>query len=275
MKLIPFILIILSGLLTPLTSLGAERVVEDFSTGVVGRFPRGFRTFPFQRDKAEKVYRVAEEGGNLFMAAEDREELSIQIFRKFYWEVQKEPILRWRWRARILPKGSDERDLQKGNDSACGIYVPFGGYTGKVIKYLWSAKLPVGTEILKKPGRSFSVVKSSGEGKEWQEVSVNVVEDYQRLFGERPRQNPLGIGFLTDGNATHSPAACDYDDFAVASRMLTKAHLLRWLRRHSLRRTAQVRLSRPPQPASYLGPFSTSFHTPFVNKLLIEIDAEA
>ncbi len=197
--------------------LAPVRTIEDFSTQEPGKFPGQFRTLPFQRHKASQVYRVKQEGSNRYLAAEDRNDLSVQIFRKFYWETADTPILKWRWRARIHPAGADESNPAT-NDSACGIYVVFGGYTGKSVKYIWSARQPLGKEISKKRGRSFSVVTSSGPAGIWKEVSTDVREDYHRLFGEEPKQDPIGVGFLTDGNATHTPAACDYDDFRVIAR---------------------------------------------------------
>lgn len=189
------------------------RIVEDFAANQEGQFPRDFRTFPFERGNATKVYRIKSEANNLYLSAYDAEEISAQIFRKFFWKTEDYPILSWRWRAKILPRGANELDPAK-NDSACGIYVVFGGYTGKVIKYIWSRVVPINTEILKKPNRSYSIVKGSGMTDHWQTVSVNVVEDYRHLF-EESLHNPIGFGILTDGNATHSPAACDYDDFRL------------------------------------------------------------
>ena len=192
------------------------RIIEDFSGSPVGRFPKNFRSWPLERHKAVRVYRVSSEPGNRYLEAYDAEQISAQIFRKFYWNPRSYPVLNWRWRARTLPAGADERVPQK-NDSACGVYVVFGGWSGKSVKYVWSARVPAGAVIPKRKGKSFSIVKNSGRGRGWQAVSVNVVEDYRRLFGEEPGQDPIGIGLLTDGNATRSPAACDYDDFILAT----------------------------------------------------------
>lgn len=191
------------------------RIIEDFSDDLPGRFPKSFRTWPFERDKASRVYRVLAENGNNYLAAYDAEDISIQIFRKFSWEGRRYPIFTWRWRAKVLPRGANELNPAV-NDSACGVYVVFGGYSGKSVKYVWSRAVPVGAEIPKRKGKSFSVVKSSGEATGWQTVSVDVVEDYRRLFHEDPKQNPIGFGLLTDGNATHSLSACDYDDFQIS-----------------------------------------------------------
>jgi hypothetical protein len=46
------------------------------------------------------------------------------------------------------------------------------------------------------------------------EETVNVVRDYQRLFGEAPKK-PLGIAMLTDADDTKSRAVGDYAAFRV------------------------------------------------------------
>ncbi|MBI2082221.1 MAG: DUF3047 domain-containing protein [Deltaproteobacteria bacterium] len=192
------------------------QIVEDFSKGALGEFPKSFRTKPFQRGKAEKVYRIEQEGENLYLSADDSEEISTQIFKKFLWDLKKYPAFRWRWRARILPDGARESEPDR-NDSACGIYVIFGAYTGDGLKYVWSSTLPVGTVYEKKGGKFYVIVKGNGLSKGgWREIHVNVLEDYRRLFKKEPKDNPIGLGILTDGNATHSPAACDYDDFIIS-----------------------------------------------------------
>ncbi|MBI2066730.1 MAG: DUF3047 domain-containing protein [Deltaproteobacteria bacterium] len=189
--------------------------IENFSNSFVQKFPRHFRTFPFQGGKARQVYEVREENGNRYLAGKDDQDISIQIFRRFHWELEKHPIFQWRWRARLLPQGAKESEPTK-NDSACGVYVVFGGYTGNSLKYVWSSSLSVGTVAVKKPGKAYFVVMNRGSPGSWQEIKVDVLNDYQRIFKEKPRANPIGFGILTDGNATHSPSACDYDDFAVS-----------------------------------------------------------
>lgn len=193
------------------------RVIEDFSDDEAGKFPESFRTYPFQRGKATKVYAVQADSENHYLNATDGADISVQVFKKFFWEGARWPHFSWRWRARTLPAGAAENDPAT-NDSACGIYVVFGGYTGKALKYVWSTALPVGTVVEKKPGKFYMIVMESGpkNAGTWRTVAVPVVEDYRRVFKESPQKEPSGFGILTDGNATHTPASCDYDDFKIS-----------------------------------------------------------
>lgn len=197
--------------------LPSLRIVESFSQYELDKFPKSFRTYPLQRGKAEQVYIVKEEGGNKFLHALDDKDLSVQAFKRFFWEAKRWPNFSWKWRAVTLPKGAEETN-GRPNDSACGVYVIFGGYTGNVIKYVWSTTLPAGTVVEKKPNKFYILVLDSGSENvgSWQTKTVNVVEDYKRLFKTEPTKDPDGFGLLTDGNATHTPAACDYDDFKIS-----------------------------------------------------------
>ena len=192
------------------------KMIEDFSRYEVGKFPTGFRTYPFQRSKAMRVYRVLKEDGDHFLEGKDEGGLSVQVFRRFPWNLPSRPILSWKWRAHVLPQRAAENNPE-ANDSACGVYVVFGGYRGRALKYVWSSTLPRGQMIEKNPNQFFFIVLESGPQKvgSWQKVRVNIWDDYQKAFLKKPSQNPDGFGILTDGNATKSLAVCDYDDFQV------------------------------------------------------------
>ena len=71
----------------------------------------------------------------------------------------------------------------------------------------------------KNPGKFYIIVKesgSSGVGK-WREETVEVKADYAKYFGKELTKKPSGVGVMTDGNAVHQPAACDYADFRISS----------------------------------------------------------
>jgi hypothetical protein len=193
--------------------------VENFSKSAVGQFPSGFKTYPLQRSKAVKVYTVQSEGGQKFLHADasgEAQDIGVQIFRKLDWDIQTQPRLSWRWRAKSLPvmPAGAHRD-----DNACGVYVVFGGWSGQSIKYVWSSDLPVGRVMEKTPGRFVVVVARSGPVglNTWQSMTVDVAEDYRKFF-KKVSGNPDGFGILTDGDQTLSPAVCDYAEFEILSQ---------------------------------------------------------
>lgn len=183
----------------------------------VGKFPKSWRTWPLQRGDASKVYRVGEEDGKRFIRAKDDLNLSKQIFLNFNWVIEKRPMLSWKWRAETLPAGAAESN-DATNDSACGIYVVVGKWSGHAIKYVWSTTLAPGTVVTRRDGKLKIKVLDSGSSKlgQWVHHKVDVTRDYEELFGRKLKKNPSGIGILTDGNAVKKPAACDYASFAIS-----------------------------------------------------------
>src|SRR5262249_42711067 len=161
-----------------------------FSKDEVGKFPTVFRTYPFQRHKAAKVYTVREEGGNHYLsavAAGEAQDIAVQVFDRFDWDLAHFPKISWRWRANGLslpPPGTPGHF----DDNACGVYIAFGGWGGKALKYIWSSDLPEGKVIEDTPGRFYVTVKASGPKNlgQWQTVTLNVVDEYRLHFKSEP-----------------------------------------------------------------------------------------
>ncbi len=211
-------IILLVALLTLPLIVHADgtRYIEGFTSSKVGGFPTGWRTRPGEKPQAEAVYKVQEEGGNKYLAANDEQGYSVQIFKLAHWDLNKYPVFKWKWRAKKLPKGANETIPAK-NDSACGIYISFGMSRGSALKYVWSTSAPNGT-FYKKNDQMTMIVKQTGGGGGWVNESTNVVEDAKKAFGKVPDRTLTGIAILTDGNATKSPAACDYDSIGYAAQ---------------------------------------------------------
>ncbi len=198
----------------------SEVVVDDFSkVKSIGDFPIRWKTYPFQSGKVKQVYKIAEEKGVRYIHAVDEQDISLPIYKDISWSLKEYPVVKWRWRGLDLPVGARE-DSRATNDSACGVYVIFGSMSnGSVLKYVWSSTLPVGHVWEKEPGKFYVTVLASGSKSlnKWQSMTANVYEDYKKYFKKEPTKNPSGIGILTDGNAMHSKAACDYGDFSLST----------------------------------------------------------
>lgn len=190
-------------------------ILENFDEDPPLTFPARWKVRG-DEDVAKAVYRVAEEAGNHFLHAyADNQDVQIGLTRTF--KPKEFPVLQWRWRVKQLPKGGDERTV-KTNDSAAGVYVVFdSALIPRVIKYVWSSTLPVGTSMQSPVyWRAKVVVLESGSSRsdEWEQETINVYEDYKKLFGAEPGE-VQGIAVLTDSNTTKSVAEADYDDFTL------------------------------------------------------------
>jgi len=199
-----------------LASSAFALTVDNFEQYETGKFPSSWRTWPFQRGKAMEVYKVEGENGNKFLHAFDDKDVSVQTLRDFYWKVNSYPVLSWRWRARELPKGANElnNDL---NDSACGVYVVLSKARQMMLKYAWSTTAPKGSFREKVKDKAYIIIAESGPKNlnKWQTVRINVLDEYKKYFKEKLDKNPVAVAILTDGNAVHSAASCDYDDFKI------------------------------------------------------------
>ena len=68
--------------------------------------------------------------------------------------------------------------------------------------------------------RPYFLVEQSGDGSlgRWEQEQVDLMEDYDRTFGGKPKTRTLGIGVLTDSNNTHTYAEAYYADLRVWRR---------------------------------------------------------
>lgn len=187
---------------------------EDFKAMSTGKFPSGWKARGW-RHKAEQVYSIQGEDGNQFLHALDHGE-DVMVAKDTSWDWKKYPIVSWRWRAKQLPKGAGENN-PKINDSACGIYIVFKGgvFIPHSIKYVWSTSLPItDTDVSYKDYLKTIVLDSGTEHlNKWVHHEVNFLEHFRRFFKKADMPDILGIGVLTDANATSSVSECDYDDF--------------------------------------------------------------
>ena len=201
----------------------ASVLIDGFENSAPGSFPLTWKAWRGDDDLARKMYTIREEDGNRYLHAAD--DGSSIIIRKQLsdWDANEYPVLSWRWRAKVLPVNGDER-IGSRNDSSVAVYVVLDqNFIGvpKTLKYVWSTTLPVGTHHRRDGiGRPHVIVLESGSEKlgEWVEESVDVYADYVRIFGKKPPRKAVGIGILTDGNATRTDSKGDYDDFMVHRR---------------------------------------------------------
>ncbi|MBT3182105.1 MAG: DUF3047 domain-containing protein [Deltaproteobacteria bacterium] len=217
MKKIYIVLLVIMLTAIAGASFAAPQFLYNFSKQKVGNYPKGWRSWPFQGSKVRKIYHVKEENGQKFINAFDDQDISQQIFLNFIWPIKEKPMLSWSWRATTLPEGGNESNDQM-NDSACGLYIVVGKYSGHAMKYIWSTTLAPGTIVTRKEGKLKMKVLDTGPDKKgtWVHHKVDIRKDYKELFGKDLNKNPSGIALLTDGNAVHKPAGCDYKEFAIS-----------------------------------------------------------
>jgi hypothetical protein len=231
--------------------LGAEQciILENFSSSTLNNFPTGWTP---REEAGRTVYIVAKDGDMLFVRARATGARSagngIEADRPVKWNIQEYPILRWQWRPRVFPRGTDEYSGK--DDSALGVYIGFCppddlalcerslkgqlGLSDRIgmlkllfskgvgsLKYIWSERLAKGFEF-DKQRKAVKVLESGAPitRDHWVQERVDVASDYRRRFSIDHLLNPIGISMLTDSDDTQSDntgsvAEGDYADFKV------------------------------------------------------------
>ena len=188
-------------------------VLDDFEKHGAANFPKNWWS---GGSGAELVYRIEAEDGYRFLHAR-AESRGVPIGLQYAFNPRKLRQLRWRWRVRVLPSGADERKAER-HDAAAQVYVIFDNqYWPRVIKFIWSASLPVGTRFtnpLYDRGRVVVLRSGAPDKAAWYEERVNFYAEYKKFFGNEPGE-VQGIGILTSSDSTKSVAAADYDDFVL------------------------------------------------------------
>jgi hypothetical protein len=86
--------------------------------------------------------------------------------------------------------------------------------------YVWENKAPVGTVIPStRSGRIQMMVAASGSDGigQWHEFTRNIVEDFEKAYGEKPGRL-IGVGVLTDTDNTGETVDAWYGDILSFSR---------------------------------------------------------
>ncbi len=196
----------------PLSAADAPTVsVEDWSKQAEGKtgIPDGWKGQTWGSPKYE--FRIVTQGGRKALHLKSQNDSST-ISKEIKIDVKSHPVLQWSWQAVTLPKGGDARKSAT-DDQAAQLYVTFPRFPSQVrsriISYLWDTSALAGAVFKsEKTGLVTYVVVRSGPGDlgKWITESRNVLEDYQKIYGEAPAEEVGAISISIDSNDTRSSA---------------------------------------------------------------------
>ena len=197
--------------------------------------PPEWQPLTFEKVSSHTQYSLVNDGGTQVLKAVSKSSAS-GLIRKVKIDIEKYPIIRWRWKAQnVLKKGDVTK--KEGDDYAARIYVTFE-YDPKTaslfetalvklgrliygenppiatINYIWANKAPVGT-IVQSPFTKLDkmIVVETGEVSlnRWITEERNIFDDYVTAFGEKP---PMvsGVAIMTDSDNTKESAIAFYGD---------------------------------------------------------------
>jgi hypothetical protein len=210
--------------------------VSGFSENQPGEaLPQGWRKWTLSRLKKPTQYRLVDEGGKTVIRASAQSSVS-GLIHPLKLDPGAFPLLSWRWKVtELIPNADNTR--KHTEDAPVRVAVTFDGDIDKLpfgeriffdtvrlltgqqlpyatLMYIWENRAPKGTVIPNlHTTRIKMIVAESGRDRvgEWQEVTRNVYQDYQRAFGEAPG-TITAIGIMTDTDNTGENVHAYYGD---------------------------------------------------------------
>lgn len=216
-----------------------------FSDNSVGGLPEGWEPLIILRNKKQTQYRLVSAGDKTVLHAR-AESASSGLMQQVSIDPAKQPWLQWQWKVAGLVKSADNTQ-RATEDSPVRIILGFDGdkeslpfadqvlfETAKVLTghdfpyatlmYIWENKAPVGTVIRSAhSGRVKMVVAAQGKNGvgEWRDFTRNIVEDFEKAFGEKPGKL-IGVGVLTDTDNTGETVEAWYGDIRLLGDRLAR-----------------------------------------------------
>lgn len=186
-------------------------VVEDWSKQPAGKrgIPDGWQGQNWGSPKYDFTV-VSDSATRALHLRSDND--SSTISKELKVDVTQYPILEWRWKVVVLPKGGDARRKDK-DDEAAQLYVTFPRFPSavrsRIIGYVWDSAAPAGAIF---PSQKVStvtfVVVRSGDADlgKWLTETRNVREDYRRIYGEEPHEAVGAVSLSINSQNTTSHA---------------------------------------------------------------------
>ncbi len=212
--------------------------IASFSTNRAGGLPAQWAPLIIHRTKKQTQYELVMEQDKTILHARAAG-ASSGLMQHVSIDPLAQPWLNWQWRIGSMIATADnyQRDVE---DSPARIILGFDGDKDKLsftdqilfetarvvtghdfpyatLMYVWENKAPVGTVIASsRSGRIKMMIAASGsEGiGQWHDFTRNIVEDYEKAFGEKPGKL-IGVGVLTDTDNTGETVEAWYGDIRL------------------------------------------------------------
>lgn len=183
----------------------------------------------FPKIERASEYSPALRDGKPVLRAHSDSSASFLLFGKS-WDIREYPLLRWNWLVENVYRKGDGM-VKAGDDFPLRVYVLFeydpakAGMSERLLyssaklvykkypphsslSYVWESTGEKGRVIVNPySDRNVEIARRSGTAGlgVWQEESVNVLEDYRRVFGREPPVRAT-LGIMTDADNTGESA---------------------------------------------------------------------
>jgi DUF3047 family protein len=209
-------LLVTAALVLTMASLtsAAKAVIEDWrsqpqeSRGI----PSAWTAYATLGGRPAYDFVITEDEGRQALRIASHDEHST-IAKELHIDLAATPILEWSWKIVQTPAGADVRN--RGMSDLSGyllvVWPRFPeALRSRLIAYAWGTSEPAGSiERSRKTSTvTFFILRSGSENLgRWLTERRNVVDDYRKVYGEPPDENPKAIAISIDTNDTHSRSA--------------------------------------------------------------------
>jgi hypothetical protein len=150
-------------------------------------------------------------------------------------DLDRTPVLRWRWHVEQTLEIEDER-IREGDDFAARVYLMFRfepdrasfferarqrlgsrlfgtEMPGSVLSFVWTSGEAPGSRWTNPfAAETKMIALARGEASDWRDEAVDVVAEYRRTYAHGPPA-PLALGIMTDTDNACQHATARYADF--------------------------------------------------------------
>lgn len=168
--------------------------------------------------RGKTTYRLTAQDGKVSIQAVGRQSASA-LMRRVDLDPQRCSSLVWQWRVDRLQPSADLRIKDK-EDVAASLFLLFGdpGFMSNptpvpTLRYVWSNAKHRENAIIDNPylpGVVRSVVVRTGGVGRWMTEKRNIYQDFERAFGEKPKEAVHAIALFSDNDQTKEPVIAYY-----------------------------------------------------------------
>lgn len=136
-------------------------------------------------------------------------------------DLNKYPVMRWKWKVELLPAGADANIKQK-DDQGIAIYVGYGRFSQESVSYTWQTETKKGTKGFSTYNSLvdvhwFTLQDKNTEMNKWVTEEVNVKNDILKEMKLKKLPSGLAISLSSNSQYTGTKAISyiDYIEFVA------------------------------------------------------------
>jgi len=196
-------------------AIHAEETSEEL---IIGSFSSGsLKHWEAKEFKGQTKYQLVDLAGTRVLKAESADNAS-GLFKKQRIDLQKTPIMNWRWRIENR-LGTINEQTKSGDDYAARVYVVVSGglafWRTRAINYVWASTSPKDkiwpNAFAGDHAMMIALRTSSDQTGTWYTEKRNILADLKQHFGEDITYIDA-VAIMTDTDNTHGTVTAYFGD---------------------------------------------------------------